>query len=145
MSANHGWSAEKDAELLALQASGLSSRGVAARLGLKKTAVIDRAKLLDRPFVKPAAQPPKPRVKAKVYKLPAPSSFAPLNIPFMELESHHCREVVGTGDDGLAIYCGHIQSKPTSYCNHHRQINFVVVAGKSKRPFVLLGIKARAA
>lgn len=27
-------------------------------------------------------------------------------IPFLEVEPHHCRAVIGKGDDGLALYCG---------------------------------------
>jgi hypothetical protein len=51
----------------------------------------------------------------------------PLNIPFLELQSRHCREVTGTGDDGLALYCGKPKSGRTSYCAQHRRINLVMV------------------
>ncbi len=54
-------------------------------------------------------------------------AFAPLNIPLMELKGHHCREVVGKGDDGLATFCGHPQSRASSYCVYHHRINFTVV------------------
>jgi hypothetical protein len=57
---------------------------------------------------------------------------APLNIPFMNVLSHHCREVTGMGDDGLALYCGRPKSGPTSYCVHHRRINLVMVADRSR-------------
>jgi hypothetical protein len=49
------------------------------------------------------------------------------NIPLMDLESHHCREVTGTDDDGLALFCGQPKSGRTSYCPQHRRINLVMV------------------
>ena len=57
---------------------------------------------------------------------------APLNIPLVELQRHHCREVTGTGDDGLALYCGHPKSGRTSYCAQHRRINLAMVADVSR-------------
>jgi hypothetical protein len=56
----------------------------------------------------------------------------PLDIPLMELQRHHCREVTGTGDDGLALYCGQPKSGRTSYCDQHRRINLVMVAEASR-------------
>jgi hypothetical protein len=55
------------------------------------------------------------------------SDIAPLHIPFLELQRHHCREVTGTGDDGLALCCGRPRSGRSSYCLHHRRINLVMV------------------
>jgi hypothetical protein len=57
---------------------------------------------------------------------------APVHIPLMELQHHHCREVTGTGEDGLALYCGHPRSGRTSYCARHRRINLVMVADLAK-------------
>jgi hypothetical protein len=57
---------------------------------------------------------------------------APLDIPLMGLQRHHCREVTGTGDDGLALYCGQPKSGRTSYCEQHRRINLVMVAEASR-------------
>ena len=57
---------------------------------------------------------------------------APLNIPLMELQHHHCREVTGTSEDGLALYCGRPKSGRTSYCAQHRRINLVMVAGLAR-------------
>ena len=53
---------------------------------------------------------------------------APLDIPLLDLQGHHCREVTGTDDSGLALYCGQPKSGRTSYCSRHRRINLVVVA-----------------
>lgn len=44
---------------------------------------------------------------------------ASLNIPFLELnDTTHCKEVTGTGEDGLASYCGHPRKEKSSYCWH---------------------------
>lgn len=59
----------------------------------------------------------------------------PLNVPLVELEEHHCREVTGMGDDLLATYCGHPKSGETGYCIHHRRVNLVVAIERPKRPF----------
>jgi len=56
------------------------------------------------------------------------TDLAPLDIPLVDLQRHHCREVTGTGDDGLALYCGHARSGRSSYCAQHRRINFAMAA-----------------
>jgi hypothetical protein len=53
---------------------------------------------------------------------------SPLDVPLMQLQRHHCREVTGTGEDGLAAYCGQPISGRTSYCDQHRRSNLVMVA-----------------
>ena len=73
--------------------SNRAIRAKAERLHLAKRSV-ERRKLLPRLIQIPVEEP-----KAG----PAISR----NIPFMQLESYHCREVTGTGQDGLATYCGH--------------------------------------
>lgn len=55
----------------------------------------------------------------------------PLDIPLIALQRHHCREVTGTGGDGLALYCGQPRSGRTSYCEQHRRINLVMVTDAS--------------
>jgi|tagenome__1003787_1003787.scaffolds.fasta_scaffold20974652_4 hypothetical protein len=57
---------------------------------------------------------------------------SPLDIPLMELQRQHCREVTGTGHDGLALYCGQPRSGRTSYCEQHRRINLMMVAEASR-------------
>jgi hypothetical protein len=55
----------------------------------------------------------------------------PLNVPLIDLQGHHCREVTGIGPDGFALYCGRPKSGRTSYCAQHRRINLVMVAGSA--------------
>jgi hypothetical protein len=55
------------------------------------------------------------------------------NIPFMDLESFHCREVTGSGSDGLATYCGHLRLEGYSYCIVHRNINILKINHATRR------------
>lgn len=90
------------------QRSDRAIRAKAERLQLAKR--IERRKLLRRPI--PVEEPK-----------PPPDTAVSRNIPFMQLGPMHCREVTGTGIDGLATYCGHRRAEGYSYCAHHRNIN----------------------
>ena len=59
-----------------------------------------------------------------VKKSTLPENFAPLNIRFMEIENIHCREIVGSGEDSLALFCGHDKRKGSSFCEAHHRINY---------------------
>lgn len=50
-----------------------------------------------------------------------------LNIPFFDLQEFHCREITGTGPDGLASYCGHPRQTEKSYCEFHQSVNCHVI------------------
>jgi hypothetical protein len=52
-----------------------------------------------------------------------PPDFEPLNIPFLQTVWGQCREVVGRGEDGLVVCCGHPTVLETSDCSAHRMIN----------------------
>ena len=94
-----------------------STRAISAkadRLHLAKR--IERRKLLRRP-IQPPIEEPKPQQDAAISR----------NIPFMKLDSIHCREVTGSGKDGLATYCGHQCAEGYSYCLHHRNINILKI------------------
>lgn len=56
---------------------------------------------------------------------PAPVVYNPTGVPFMEVKEHHCRAVIGYGDDPhrLATFCGKpIVDKP--YCQEHAELYF---------------------
>ncbi len=53
-----------------------------------------------------------------------PADFKSMNIPFMEVQSMHCREVTGWGNDGLAAFCGHKRRSGSSFCEIHHRINW---------------------
>ena len=96
-----------------------STRAISAkadRLHLAKRT--ERRKLLHRAIqhhVQPSVEEPK--------ATPTVSR----NIPFIDLESFHCREVTGSGKDGLATFCGHQRLEGYSYCLHHRNINILKI------------------
>lgn len=55
-----------------------------------------------------------------------------LNVGLLDLQEFHCRWVTGTGDDGLATYCGH-EKAYRSYCAHHCRIAYETVAMRRAR------------
>lgn len=138
MAANVNWTPEKETRLLALREKGLSGSEAGAVLGLSKNTCLARAAKLGRPF---SNRFPGERLNAehrlKRFHAPQfsgvplpkarPMPFPPLNIPFMELDVYeHCLEVMGTGGDGLAIYCGHKRRSGSSYCSYHSEINVLL-------------------
>lgn len=52
-----------------------------------------------------------------------PQEIQSLNIGFMDLQDNQCREVMGQGEDGLAVYCGHVRHRTSSYCSFHSSVN----------------------
>lgn len=71
--------------------------------------------------------------KAIVVPVPAPEPV-PGGVSILDLEHHHCRAVIGTGNDGLARYCGahkegRIQARrggffDSAYCRAHGETYF---------------------
>jgi hypothetical protein len=51
-----------------------------------------------------------------------PDGFEPLNIPFLQAVDGQCRDVVGRGEDGLVVFCGH-PVVLNHDCAAHRMIN----------------------
>lgn len=132
------WTPQAIEQLKALAAENLSTREIANAIGTSRNAVIGkchREKIQLRP--QGGSKPKAPRVRRvrasgfRVFKLrlapfipeAAPMPVEPLNIPFMQLQKHQCREVVGKGDDGLATYCGHQKHGASSYCCWHSAEN----------------------
>jgi hypothetical protein len=71
----------------------LNSNKCGAPKGTRRVAKADKDKLVKfRAVYKPREYVP---------------AIEPLRVPFMELRRDQCKEVVGTGGDALAIYCGH--------------------------------------
>lgn len=57
---------------------------------------------------------------------PAVMPVEPLNIPLVDLEKHHCREVVSS-DGVMGLFCGHPKQPGSSFCSFHHAINWVPV------------------
>lgn len=100
---------------------------IAALIGVSRNAVIGRSHRLGLINLRsaPRVKVPKPRRRTKPVKVfvSPPVPVVPLNIPFGELERHHCREIVGTGDYGLSLSCGHPKNEDSSYCRWHHVLN----------------------
>lgn len=114
----------------------LNCSDMAAILGCGKNAVIGKAHRLGLESRRTAARmaPPKrskprsksafvfrPKPKRTVIYLPfAAPPIAPLSIPFIETESHHCRYPTHAEGDP-AMCCGHTITLG-SYCAYHNQV-----------------------
>lgn len=104
--------------------------GKAHRLKLNKRAPTPAKKGEGRRRVRRAPAPSrrKPTASAAIFVAPAPI-LPPQKIEggvsILDLEHHHCRAIVGTGDDGMARYCGGHKAgmastgHPSSYCAEH--------------------------
>ena len=117
---------EADDKILIENRPNMSASMLGRLIGCSRNAVIGRAHRLK---LEPLSRAPttfmgRPRRvggERKVRKPPTLHVFeapvipvAPLNIPFIDLAPHHCREIVGHGDFGLSLSCGHpvIEGKP---------------------------------
>jgi len=82
-----------------------------------------------RPPKDPSERKFRPRRKsATIIPLRVPIGYQSLNIGILDLSEIHCREVTGTGDNGLAVYCGHPKIEGSSYCEIHTRINRKIIS-----------------
>ncbi len=65
---------------------------------------------------------------------PAVMPVEPLNIPLVDLEKHHCREVVSF-DGAMGLFCGHPKQPGSSFCSFHHAINWVPITPKKPALF----------
>lgn len=138
-----------------------SARDIARELNVTRNAVIGKARRL-RLQAKALARGPKPgagkppsknpkkkpgRIVAEaglivsrtkpapiVAEPPPPPSPIDGGISILDLENHHCRQIIGVGLDQLARFCGHPKSiEPlryggqtirSAYCRAHAKINY---------------------
>ena len=105
--------------------------------GITRNAVIGRINRLGLPKIKHMMTGGNPRKlkprriagEQKVRKAPTvqyeppPMPVEALNIPFIDLAPHHCREIVGSAGIGMALSCGHPVITESSYCRWHHSIN----------------------
>lgn len=128
-----GWSPEQIAALI-LKWTTESPRQIAQELGRSRNAIIGKAHRLGlqieaRHLPKPPVKLPKPKMKkSDIYVPPPPPREipAPENpVSLMDLESHHCRAIVGKDYDNLATYCGRDKIDGISYCAGHARIFYI--------------------
>ena len=133
------WTPEKVDRLKQEWEAGTSARVIADMLGTTRNAVIGKAHRLELPVhadgvLRSDAQPKRakttPRSKTRIRKksarppnapIPAaPPSRAltdPLRIPFVDLESFHCRYPVS--DRAPHFFCGHARRRKSAFCAFH--------------------------
>ena len=133
------WSKERIVELKQLWAEGLSSGQIAKKMGgLSRNAILGKVHRLGLPTRERSYAPTKPRklkmsglvprIKAQKEKV-NPMLPPEGGVAFMDLKSHHCREVIGWDPppQALARYCGALQASDSSYCREHHRKNTVPV------------------
>jgi len=102
--------------------------GKAGRLGLENKRSRSGQKQLRPPSSGTRVRKPRPERPVRVRIEPMViDALPPVNggLHIMELESHHCREVVGYGyPDLLARYCGNQKKDGSSFCPYHHSVNF---------------------
>jgi GcrA cell cycle regulator len=131
------WSDQLKTEMATLwDADKLSAEGIAKELGhgLTRNAVIGKARRMGLKEKRAKSREGSkhhdiklPRaLKGKKFRepVPAPMPIEPLNIGYLELEAHHCREIVCSGDNGLPVSCGHPTVAGYSFCAWHKSINY---------------------
>ncbi len=125
------WTAEMDT-YITVNRGALSAELMGRFLKVTRSAVIGRSHRLRLPTLSrsPTGKPkerveyyrPKVGMAIKICEPPA-MPVAPLNIPFIDLNSHHCREIVGSEGVGQSLSCGHPIAKE-SYCRFHYAQNY---------------------
>ena len=65
---------------------------------------------------------------------PAAMPVEPLKIPLIDLEQHHCREVVSS-DGAMGLFCGHPKQAGSSFCRFHHAINWMPITPKKPAVF----------
>ncbi len=104
--------------------------GRSHRLGLEKLARTPAASKEVRAYKRSVARKSLVRVAPTMAGLPPPMPIEPLNIPFLDLTSRHCREIVGSEGIGQSLSCGHPVSSG-SYCRWHGSINYTKPAPRT--------------
>lgn len=113
------------------------------RKKVTRCAVIGRSRRLGLPKLtrSPTGRPKKEREykpsktrTAPITIEPQPMPVAPLNIPFVDLAPHHCREIVGSEGYGMSLSCGHPVIHETSWCRWHHSINTMRAAPRKVQP-----------
>ncbi len=130
------WTADMDAYITAnrgaqsaavmgaiLKVSRNAVIGRSHRLGLEKLARAPAATKEVRAYKRGVARKSLVRVEPLREFVSRPIPVEPLNIPFLDLGPHHCREIVGSEGIGQSLSCGHPIAN-ASYCRFHYAQNY---------------------
>lgn len=138
------WNEDRVNVLTRYVADGLSASQIGALMNISRNAVIGKVHRTPGLTlkVKPAGRPKRKRKPVIRVAQQAPDGRAPEppqpgpegGVHIMDLEQHHCRAVIGQGDDGLARYCGARKEGfirthtgipvPSSYCAEHGNLYY---------------------
>ncbi len=127
------WTAEQDDTLKAMWKLGSDTIEIAEATGRKKNAVIGRAHRLGLgqhlTFIKKETKRRERREKPKLIVMrhrvvppieePTPLVIDSIGVPFMSIKDSQCHSVIGSGDDGLAQYCGNPVKEGSWCCGPH--------------------------
>lgn len=130
------WNADAD-QVIIENHSLKSAAQIGLLLGVTRNAIIGRSRRLGLPKLStspsrtsPISRPRRVNGEKKIRKAPVrefaspPVPVAPLNISFIDLEPHHCREIIGSAGAGMSLSCGHPVITDSSYCRWHHSINY---------------------
>ena len=128
------WTDTED-KILIENRPNMSAAKLADLIGCTRNAVIGRSHRLglEKLTSSPVTVLGRPRSVNGERKVRKPPPFhvvetalpvTPLNIPFIELAPHHCREIVGYGDFNLSLSCGHPVIEGKSWCIWHASMNY---------------------
>jgi hypothetical protein len=137
---------DEESEMLKRLWETRSAKDIGALMGKTRNAVIGKANRLGLPMKKAAPGMRQARditVRPKRVRAPAPPRLKPIRLApmvleepvpvdgglhIMQLETRHCREVVGYGHpDLLARYCGHQKAQGSSFCAYHHGKNYTQI------------------
>ncbi len=127
------WTVEREDYLRFLLAdAGKSCSQIARMMDVSRNAIIGKANRMGLAKRERGRRPdPKPEkiVERKKYVRPisvaliqhTPVAIVALDggVPLLLLRHHHCRALVGKGEDGLATFCGQHKAPVGSYCPGH--------------------------
>ncbi len=97
--------------------------GRSHRLGLEKLARTPAASKEVRAYKRSAARKSLVRTALPEWVFEPIAPIEALNIPFVDLAPHHCRQIVGSEGIGQSLSCGHPVSSG-SFCRWHGSINY---------------------
>lgn len=142
------WNEERVALLRLRWSEGASSGEIALELNVTRNTVIGKAHRLKlatrrrkgRKAAPVRARPQRthnfhPKAPTPLHERPEPIVVPPMEevqggVGILEAQEHHCRAVIGTGDDGLARFCGAPKSSrmhgpyKSSFCEGHASLYY---------------------
>jgi hypothetical protein len=132
------WTQEQDDEVRRLWRKGMSAKEVARAMGVaSRNAVIGRLRRLKEPprdeveirRVRDNHPGRKPAPRRQTLNRPAHISadnnpHKGCNVGLLRARANQCREVVGVGKNGLALFCG-AGTVHASSCRYHAGINYI--------------------